>query len=1007
MAAKCYACHGPDEASREAGLRLDDRAEAIDFGAIVPMDASASEMMRRIASNDPDEVMPPPHAGEPLDDSQRERFASWINDGAKYERHWAFVPPKSPPIPQIQTDRNDHGRAFGGRNPIDAFIAARADANGLAMSSSASRYDLVRRLYLDLIGIPPTPAQADAWVQSDRVDAYPRLVDRLLASPRYGERFARPWLDLARYADTNGYEKDRPRTVWPYRDWVIASLNDDVPFDQFSIDQLAGDMRPDATTEQLIATGFHRNTMLNEEGGIDPLEFRYHAVVDRVATTGTIWMGLSTGCAQCHTHKYDPITHTDYFALFALLNNADEPDLTITDDDAALRRGEMQREIDRLTDGLAERFPPDDAGGTVAQRRSRNLQRSFERWVERIRRSSPPWIVVEPTAMQTNLPYLRVQDDGSVLSTGDITKRDTFTLTFDLSVLPASDQPIRAIRLEALPDDRLPAGGPGRAYYEGRRGDFFLSEFNVTVDGDPVALVDPSHSFAKLSVGSGKADAANVIDGEGSTGWSTSGGEGKPHEMVLRFDRPLERDGVMEVSMLFERHFAASLGRFRISVTGQTDASASAVPDSLRRDLIRSATSVSDAIGSNADERLREALLRYYLSVAPEIAGPRAAIEKLRRRMPPPTRTLVMRSRPADHRRVTHRHHRGEYLNPREVVTPGVPAFLRRDGAENPRDRLELARWLVSRDNPMVARAVVDRAWRSFFGRGLHSAPDDFGTQSDPPTHPDLIDALAVGLIESGWSIKWLHRKIVTSATYRQSSIATADVRRRDPENRHFARGPRFRVPAESVRDAMLSASGLLVDRMGGPGVRPPQPAGVTEAAYGSPKWPAAEGENRYRRSIYTFTKRTAPFAASAIFDAPSGEVCVARRDRSNTPLQALTLLNDEMFLEMARGLVGDVIAKHPDAQTRELTRRIVRRLLTRPPSETELRAITNYFQTQRERLRSGELDAAAILASANDGPDTSLLSESDPALMSESDAAAWVLVARAVMNLDEAITKP
>ncbi|WP_166829982.1 PSD1 and planctomycete cytochrome C domain-containing protein [Thalassoroseus pseudoceratinae] len=965
LAAKCFACHGPDEEAREADLRLDLRDHAVAAGAITPHQPDASELLDRINSDDEFLRMPPPEAGEPLTVKERNILREWIASGAKYEQHWAFVPPVRPDVPEID---NPRWQAWS-RNPIDRFVLNRLLTNELSPSPAADRYTLVRRVYLDLIGLPPTPAEADAFVNDADPSAYERLVDRLLASPRYGEHWTRPWLDLARYADTNGYEKDRPRSVWPYRNWVIEALNADKPFDQFTIEQLAGDMLQNPTTDQRIATGFHRQTMLNEEGGIDPLEFRFYAMVDRVATTGTVWMGLTLGCAQCHTHKYDPITHTDYYRFMALLNNADEPDLAVPISRIVERRQTIQNRIDKLESKLATEFPSEKM----------SLQQALETWIEQERQTATDWTVLLPSSMRTNLPKLEQLDDGSILSTGDITKRDVFQLAFDLK---GFDQPIIALRLEVLPDERLPARGPGRAYYEGRKGDFFLSEVTAQSDGQPIAFGSASHSYGKISVGSGSADAANVIDGEGSTGWSTSGGEGEPHQLVLIFEEPWNPSGTLEIQMLFERHFAASLGRFRISATTDThDVQAKTLPVDVERILANDPTTwtVHD----------RQMLRQQFLRETPLLADARKPIDTLRKQLPDLPVTLVMQERDPENPRATHRHHRGEYLSPREPVSPGVPSIFAENSGNQPNDRLSLARWLVSDRNPLASRVTVNRDWREFFGAGLMRTNGDFGTQSEPPTHPELLDWLAREFVDGGWSRKRLHRLIVTSATYRQASELTREMQERDPGNRLLARGPRFRVRAETVRDIMLQASGRLSSKMGGPSVYPPQPNSVTALAYGNTSWTPSQGDDRYRRSLYTFLKRTAPFAANAVFDAPSGETCLARRDRSNTPLQALTLLNDEMFLELSRALGREVVRTHPQSPHDAATR-IFRRLLTRPPTDAELQLLLDYYAQQLARLQRGELDAASIAADPQATP----------------EIAAWMMVARAVMNLDEVITK-
>jgi hypothetical protein len=553
-----------------------------------------------------------------------------------------------------------------------------------------------------------------------------------------------------------------------------------------------------------------------------------------------------------------------------------------------------------------------------------------------------------------------------------------FRLAFQVN---ADQTPVTALRLDVLPDERLPASGPGRAYYEGRQGDFFLSELTGIYNGQAIAFESASHSYGKISIGSGTADAANVIDGNGSTGWSTSGGEGEPHQLVLNLKQPIKEAGTLELELLFERHFAASLGRFRISITDDTSMpKASSLPVEVER-LI--------ALGSeswNDNERIK--VLTYYLSIAPELADVRKPIEELEASLPSFPTTLIMQERPLDNPRPTFRHHRGEYLSPREEVSPGVPKLFRPLPEGVPANRLTFARWLVSERNPLAGRVVVNRAWRAFLGNGLVRTNGDYGIQSDPPTHPELLDWLSCEFVEQGWSLKTLHRMIVTSATYRQSSHVSPTSLERDPENYWLSRGSRPRADAEIVRDITLTASGLLTAKIGGESVYPPQPASVAELAYGNESWKASEGEDRFRRSLYTFSKRTAPFAAYAVFNGPTGESCIPKRDRSNTPLQALTLLNDEMFLEMARQLAAESMK----AQThREIAVDIFRRLLTRPPTDEELQAVLDYQTRQQQRISNGELDEKQIAGQESSTP----------------ELAAWVMAARALMNLEETITRP
>jgi hypothetical protein len=968
----CFACHGPDDKARKGKLRLDVRegilgkSRLVDDAIVTPGKPEHSELITRIFLDDPTEVMPPPRTKKHLSEAEKQILKRWVAQGAEYTQHWAFVAPRPAPLPVVR-------EACWPRNPIDVFVLARLEEKGLRPSPEADRYTLVRRVYLDLIGLPPTPEEADAFVHDPAPDAYARLVDRLLASPAYGERWARRWLDLARYADTNGYEKDRPRSIWPYRDWLIHALNADMPFDRFTIEQLAGDMLPGAGLSQRIATGFHRNTMINEEGGIDPLEFRYYAMTDRVATTGTVWLGLTLGCAQCHSHKYDPISQQEYYEVLAFLNNADELEMEVPTPEVREKRQEIEKKIAELEEALPARFPSE------AQR-----ERKFQAWLARERDNAIPWTVLRPVEARSNLPRLEVLDDASVLASGDQSKRDIYTLKYS-----PGNEAITGLRLEALPHESLPKKGPGRAYYEGPRGDFFLSELTLTVAGKQVRFQGATETYARAAIGRGKSGAALTLDGNPHTGWSTARREGEAHQAVYVLAEPLQAD-TFTLQLLFDRHYSAGLGRFRVSVTTSTKLlHARDIPPDIEALLAKPA---SEIIPEDLD-RLRT----YHLSVAPELARFRAEIAKLRERLPEYPTTLVFRERPADYPRPTFFHKRGEFLQPTERVQPGVPAILPPFPEKEPGNRLTFARWLVDPDNPLVSRVVMNRHWSAFFGRGIVATPEDFGLRGDLPTHPQLLDWLALEFIRSGWSIKRMHRLIVTSATYQQSSRVTPELLEADPNNLWLARGPRQRLEAELIRDLALRASGLATRALGGPSVFPPQPAGVTtEGTYGKLAWKVSTGRDRYRRGLYTFSKRTAPFAMFSTFDAPSGEACEARRESTNTPLQALTMLNDVALVEAAQALGQQTTAREgsdPDRFTF-----LFRRVLTRLPTAEEQGLLLGFYQVQKERFRentrnSGEFRyAAQALAGPGEGP--------------LPERAAWTALARVLFNLDETITK-
>ena len=1028
----CFKCHGPDDKTRKGGLRLDLRDSATKEAksgavALVPGQPDKSELVARIFSTDEDELMPPPSTKRALTPEQKDTLRRWVAAGAEYQQHWAFAKPKQAKVPDVraqlsvlsaqskqhvQSEKLSTGHWALSTNPIDAFILKRLLEANLAPSPEADPATLCRRIYLDLVGIPPTPAEQDDFLKSairNRQSAIETLADRLLASPRYGERWARKWLDLARYADTNGYEKDRPRTIWPYRDWVINALNADKPFDQFTVEQIAGDMLPGSTLDQKIATGFHRNTMLNEEGGIDPNEFRFHAMTDRVATTGATWLGLTLGCAQCHTHKFDPLTHREYFQLMAFMNNADEPDINLpqadTEEQQKKNTALAAKLLAELPEKWAAKHAPKPVENSEAQPQASSpdstptpkptLDEKFAAWLARERARTVQWQPLRPASAKSNMPLLTIEPDASVFRNGDISKSDTYELHF--RDVPAG---VTAIRLEALPDPRLPAHGPGMAFYEGPKGDFFVAEFTLHADGQPVKFSGATESYSKNTFGSTPTTAALMLDGDPQTGWSTAGRMGERHTAVLTLPSPaaaISSGGDWTVKLAMGRHYACSLGRFRISIT--TDA---------RPAVARDLPSETESLLALPDEKLTAAqrvrLREEFLLSLPELKDEASRIRTLRKPVRPPA-TLGFRERPPENPRPTFIHNRGEYLQPTEPVTPGVPAFLNPIAGNAKPDRLALARWLVSPENPLTSRVIVNRQWAAFFGRGIVKTTEDFGYQGEVPTHPELLDWLAVEFVKQGWSLKKLHRLIVTSATYRQSSVLSAQksvlsipksgagdqkqgtasgvplstehwALSTDPDARLLSRFPRTRLDAEIIRDAALASGGLLVEKIGGPSVRPPQPEGVTEAAYGG-GWTPSTGPDRWRRSLYTFSKRTAPFALYNTFDGPTGEACIPRRDVSNTPLQALTLLNDIVFTEAAQSF-GKILAGR-NASDAEKLDEAFRRIVCRKPADDERATLLKFFQTQRARLTDGKPSA---------------------------DAAAWSALVRALFSLDEVVTK-
>jgi len=799
---------------------------------------------------------------------------------------------------------------------------------------------------------------------------------------------------LARYADTNGYEKDRDRSVWPYRDWVVDAFNRDLPFDQFTIEQIAGDMLPGATEAQRIATGFHRNTMLNEEGGIDPLEYRFHALTDRVATTGTTWLGITLGCCQCHTHKYDPITHVEYYQFMALLNNADEFALELP---SLFQAGDMQqvweenrRKAQQLLGELPQQWP-------VSKSQPQTFDQAYEAWLAEQRAQVVPWTHLRPIEATSNLPILSIEADDSIFASGDTAKRDVYEIT-----LAAHAEPITAIRLEALPDSRLPARGPGTTYYEGTLGDFYLVEVTATHAGKSLEFRNASETYAKNRYGKNPVAAKLTIDGDVQTGWSVDGRQGERHVAVYQLTEPLPAGSELQFTLTFGRHFASSLGRFRFSATSaQRPARAVPFESELEQLLLLAPNELND----EQNRKLQAELRKHFALASPELAAQADEIRKLLAQPEVPT-SLVFEERPAQHPRPTFRHHRGEYLQPAEEVQPNVPAIWPGLPAEAARNRLTLARWLVSDQHPLTSRVAVNRIWSTLLGTGIVATEQDFGLQGAAPSHPELLDWLALQFMHAdGWSQKRLLRRIVSSRTYRQSSQVNEAANRIDPENRLLSYAPRFRLEAESLRDSLLVASGQLSRQLGGPPVRPLQAAGITEVAYGSPIWKADRGPDRYRRSLYTYIKRTAPFAMSATFDAPSGEACIANRSRSNSPLQALTLLNDVMVVDLARA-TGErhAAAALPQAansntaagvDTTQLQRQelqqLFRAVLVRPATQEELNLLNIFWQTQYKAFTAQPEQAQLLVGEAQEHL---------------AHTAAWIATARALFALDETQTR-
>lgn len=997
----CYLCHGPDPSSREADLRLDTpeglRA-MLDAGmpSVTPGDRDASALWHRVTTDDPDDHMPPPDSGESLTPEQIDALGRWIDAGAPWKNHWSFDPVLRHPLPDV-------GDGAWCENGIDRFVLARLESEGLSPSAPADRHTLIRRVTLDLTGLPPTLEEVDAFLADGSPDAYDKLVDRLLASPRFGERWARVWLDLARYADTKGYEADRGRTIWPYRDWVIRAFNDDMPFDEFTVRQLAGDLLPDATDDDILATAFHRNTMNNDEGGTDDEEYRVAAVKDRVVTTFSVWNGLTMNCAECHTHKYDPITQTEYYELFAFFNqtaDADRPDESPTRAFGSAEQTAQLAEIESEIAGLASQIdaitgsslPGLDSVKTAgSESRATEIRPTTEPadwyWIDD---DTPPGVTLMADGRAA--PWAWISADEHPTATGAralVRSGPEFTQQyFDTAPIPVTvhkgDTLITSVWLdEANPPREImlqvhTADGSWehRAYWGEN-----LIGFGEDNTGArrPMGPLPARGQWVRLEL---DLDTVNLKPGDQIDGWALSqhGGTVRWDAIGLRTTHPPRDD--------WARSYAA-WADLLITTEGR------GLPEGIKAALL------AEAPTPEQQTLVRRHYLRHFH------AETRAAtrdldtqLDRLRtdraRVASGLTPVPVMAELAADKHRTTHLLSGGSFLAPQQAVTPGVPQALPAFPADLPRDRLGLAQWLVSPGNPLTARVTVNRFWERFFGRGLVETMEDFGAQGSPPTHPELLDHLALLLIDSGWSVKELCRSIVTSAAYRQASDATPEQLERDLYNTLYARGPRFRIEAEMLRDQALAVSGLLSPKMFGPPVYPPQPEGIWQVVYSGESWMTSTGEDRYRRGLYTYWRRTSPYPSMTTFDAPSREVCTPRRLRTNTPLQALVTLNDPVYIEAAQALARRMITEGgPEAEDRAALG--LRLALVREPSPAEIDALLALVADERARYGT---DPERALAMATD-PLGALPDEIDP-----TDAAAWTVAANVILNLDEFLAR-
>ena len=1045
---KCFACHGPDEAQRQAGLRLDSKEGAFadrgGYQVIIPGDSDASRLYQRISHQQEVARMPPPNAERKLTRDEIDLIRSWIEQGAPWETQWAYLPPDLPEEPAVEN-------APWPRNAIDNFVLARLEAEGLEPSPEADKITLLRRVTFDLTGLPPTPEQVDSFLDDDSPDAYEKRVDDLLQSTHYGERMAMQWLDLARYADTHGYHIDSHRDMWRWRDWVIKAFNRNMPYDRFTIEQLAGDLLPNPSREQLVATGFNRNHMINYEGGAIPEEYHNEYVIDRLETTATVWMSMTVGCARCHDHKYDPITQKDFYRFYAFFNSVPEKGLdgqrgnavpmlqlptrpeeslleAIQRKLAKTERKLPKPEIDQLesawrskalsviptapADGLTAHFAFEDNLANLAKNREVETRRGEVTYVDgqvgRAVRFSG----------QTHVTF------GQEHAVGDD--------PFSVALWMRANRPSAKSLLHKITDAESRTGlelflGKSEKTGTYRRGQTLYVRLVHHWPDNAVLLesaqklgLNDWHQITVTSDGSGTADGVSVyLNGKAAemkvTRDSLTGSiansqpigigdasVGEPYKGDIDdlrvYDRVLSEAEVEQLAVhepiraiLSSRHPedpCAQFGDLLAEKKGEVQVAQERESKEESRCRAQDRTLRHYYLTHNAPKRHRDAYAM--------LLKQRKHKSNLEERIPT---TMVMRS--MNEPRETFVLGRGDYRNKGEKVTAAVPAVLPPLPRGAPVNRLGLAKWLVSPSNPLTARVAVNRYWQMYFGVGIVKTAEDFGSQGEAPSHPELLDRLAIRFVESGWDIKALQRLIVTSATYRQSSRTPPGRQAEDPENRRLARGPRFRLSAETVRDNALAVSGLLVPTIGGPSVYPYQPPGLwKEMSFGdrftAQEYFVGKGNDLYRRSMYSFWKRTVPPPTLVTFDAPDREKCTVRRPRTNTPLQALILMNDPTYVEASRVLAERALTEGGASDSDRLAF-AYRRATAREPSPKEKDVLLTLLQQQAEDYRR-QPDAARELLTLGDSPH-------DPNL-DEQELAAWTMVTSTILNLDETITK-
>lgn len=986
LSENCFFCHGPDDQNRQADLRLDT-----EDGALQAIDRSApdeSALLERILSDDADVMMPPPDSNRRLTSDQKELLRRWIREGAKWGRHWSFEPLQLPPVPS--TDSKIDAPV---RNPIDAFVQRELAASNLTPAEEADRRTLLRRVTLDLTGLPPTPEEVQAFVTDDRDDAYERVVDRLLASQHYGERMAWDWLDAARYADSNGYQGDRERTMWPWRDWVISAFNRNLPFDQFSTYQLAGDLLPDSTFEQQLATGFCRNHMINGEGGRIPEENRVDYVMDMSETMGTVWLGLTLNCCRCHDHKYDPLTQEEYYQFFDFFNQTPvtggggdpqtPPNLAVPSSSQQQQRDQLETQIARSEQAL--------------ETRRKELLPKQADWEAKLlaagRRAM--WQRVRPIEYSADHQTLTLLEDDSLLAEGKNPEQDNYRLVFQ----PTIDQ-LTAIRLDALRDSRMTDGGLARS----DSGNFVLTEIAASLV-TPAGEVRLKIDSAEATFEQGGLKIEKAFDGDPSSGWAVY--NGRPidtgHAAVFRFAEPVAlAEGALLVIELQHQsvHRFHNLGRFRIALTDRAKPSLES-EDGALHDLVR----IPDQDRSDEQrQQIRQQYLQSNAQFAKAKADLDAAKDRLQKLIAGLPKVMVMQDQ--SQRRTSFVLDRGLYNEPTEhkvqADTPdSLPAMTVAGRAAN---RLDLAQWLFSDRHPLTARVTVNRFWQQLFGIGLVKTVEDFGVQAEYPIHKDLLDWLAADFRDHGWDVKRLMKTIVTSHTYRQSSairsvqqdsrqVSLAEL---DPDNRLLARATRFRLPAWMLRDQALAASGLLNAEIGGPPVNTYQPAGVwEEATFGKKSYRQDSGDRLYRRSLYIFWRRI--IAPTMFFDNASRQTCTVKALLTNTPLHALLTFNETTYVESARHLAQTILTDSQLMSDEDRLQQIFVRILGRPASAAEVGVLLPGLTRNRQQYSNAPAEAKRLLAVGESARNESV---------NEIEHAAWTAVCLTVLNTDEALNR-